>query len=129
MSFSKFILNVRFDNQAQKSYVSNEIKIQNDKIRITFIGDGGEVFYAVTLIGEDKVMFSSKGVLAYSFTLERGKKTNFIINALSGEILCEVFCTKLNYIKTSKSLTVEVCYDLSLGGNKSKNKLLLVGSV
>ncbi len=119
MNSFKFILQVSSDNQPSKTYFSKNVKIQGEMIRITFIGDDDSVSYSVTVMNECKITLACKGVLSYAFSLERGKSSRFLINALNGEIPCEVFCSKLNIIKNANKISINGEYKLNVGGNKS----------
>ena len=118
MNAFKIFLQVSSDGQPATIYHAKDVKIQGDMIRITFIGDEG-VSYSVTVISNSKVTLACKGVLTYAFSLEEGKTSRFLIDALSGEIPCEVFCSKLNIIKNANIISISGKYKLDVSGNKS----------
>ena len=129
MNLSNVIFSVSSDNQPSKIYKANNVKTQGEMVRITFIGDEGDGLYTFTVINKSKISLACKGLLSYSFPLEKGKTSKFIINALSGEIIAEAFCSKLNISILNGKILVDGSYKLNVGGNITKMRLTIKGDL
>lgn len=129
MNFPNVIFSVSSDNQPTKIYKANNVKTQGEMVRITFTGDESDGLYTFTVINKSKISLACKGILNYCFSLEMGKTSKFIINALSGEIVSEAFCSKLNVSILNGKILVNGSYKLNVGGNITKMRFTVKGDL
>lgn len=117
-------------NGQTQTYKATELKKNKEMYRISFLAtDDSKNFYSVTVVNKSKIIFACKGMISYSFSLERGKTSKFIIDMLNSPIECEVYCSSLNVSILGDKINVNGKYKLDVGGNVNLYDFTLGGNL
>ena len=117
-------------NGQTQTYKATELKKNKEMYRISFSGVGdNQNAYSITLVSKDKLIFACKGMISYSFSLEKNKTSRFVMQMLNSPVECEVFCKALSVIFWGDKVDVSGKYSLDVGGNINTFHFTLGGNL